>query len=290
MPRRRKNRKLSKLHLPNQEGIPLGQLGYTGNEEYEALQQLYANLSPEDREQFDSMLEANMSEGLDNAFNSIDPEELKRMKAVLGDQVETPEFWDNAVWTGVMWEMLKTKLEPDEVDLLQRVFGDEWETLGMINDEWMASHLLLMTDHERNSLYNIMSKLNQMQAEIEQLAQLQEQKQAFTMQQQQQYDRQQSSSSASPSSYTEVMHDGDLHIVQDGSGPDPQDPPQDPEAAAAATASAGIGESPDMSDMNARVARSVAVPGVVGVGLAGRISVILTAKLCRLLLASMADV
>ncbi len=69
------------------------------------------------------------------------PEELLHMRQQYGEAVDTAEFWESAVFNGFMWEVLRERLGPEDSALVTKLFGDNWDSMADIDDEWIQNQV-----------------------------------------------------------------------------------------------------------------------------------------------------
>ena len=137
-------------------------------EEMQAVMELAATMDPQERQEFFEYMQSRNWQDFEESLTENDLERnLAAMREAFGDQVDTPEFWDSAVWDPLVVDVLKSQLSISEVQLMDRVMGDSWERVGELDDADILQQLGTMSPAEQEMLLGILQKLQILKEQME---------------------------------------------------------------------------------------------------------------------------
>ncbi|KAI8465822.1 MAG: hypothetical protein J3K34DRAFT_525068 [Monoraphidium minutum] len=131
-----------------------------GQEELEVAMELMAALGPAERAQLAEAMRGDVYGSMAGAMAQVDEDELR---ARFGDEVmEDPEVWDGAVLQAHMWGALRAQMLPEEADVLDKFFGDDWGSADDMDVGEFEFKLSQLTDDEKLALAAVMGRMDEL--------------------------------------------------------------------------------------------------------------------------------
>jgi hypothetical protein len=137
-------------------------------EEMQAVMELAATMTPQERQEFFEYIRSQNFQDFEESLLEDDLEgNLTAMRAAFGDQVDTPEFWESAVWDPLVLDTLRSQLSMREVALMDRLMGHDWERVGALDEGDLLQQLQTMAPAEQELLLGILQKLQMLKVQME---------------------------------------------------------------------------------------------------------------------------
>jgi hypothetical protein len=142
-------------------------------EEVAQLMGMASEMTPEDRQLFmESLLQlqaegAAAERGAPEQPWDAPQDDMDQQQGSYGKEVDDNAFWEQPQNNTAMWSVLQQFLGPEEAALVNRLAGQGWAAGGTLDTAHMMQQAADMTPADRERLLGIMSKLQQLQQDVE---------------------------------------------------------------------------------------------------------------------------